>query len=126
MHVGFPLPFLTSADELAEIVKSLVEGAAMGAANLRSRLPFPQLYDSGVVYKVEDSPDEIEEFTFPWVTLARGYGDCDDLCIWRLADLYTAGERARCTVQYRGSELHVQIRRADGSIEDPSEILGMP
>lgn len=125
MQVGFPLPFVSSPDELASIVKGLVEGAAMGAASLRQKLPFPELYSSGVVYREEDSPDGVEEFTLPWQTWERGWGDCDDLCIWRLADLYSAGEKATCSVQFRGQQLHVQVRREGGSIEDPSARLGM-
>ena len=125
MHVGFPLPFVSTPQQLASLVKGLVEGAAVGAASLRSVLPFPELYSSGVIYREEDTPDGVEEFTFPWTTHERGWGDCDDLCIWRLADLLTAGEKASCSVQFRGQQLHVQIRRANGTIEDPSESLGM-
>lgn len=63
--------------------------------------------------------------------LALGHGDCEDLASWRVAELQEAGENAQVYIIH--SELpggqtlyHIQVQRADGSIEDPSVALGMP
>jgi hypothetical protein len=57
--------------------------------------------------------------------------NCDDLAPWRCAELREAGEPAKIRVQWKrdartGQKLfHILVRRADGSIEDPSLKLGM-
>ena len=88
----------------------------------------PNLYDSRVRYGRE--PPGVEEFASIPVILKRGWGDCDDLVGWRVAELRHHGEPAKIRIQWRkfsnNSRLfHVLVRRADGKIEDPSELLGM-
>lgn len=99
----------------------------------------PDPYSSGVVYEPEINafmglPEEFG--TIPWC-IKRGRADCDRLVAWRVAKLRQAGEtRAACNVTVRrfpvrtrpGETIdvyHVTARRDDGSIEDPSAILGM-
>ena len=124
--IGFPLPKkLEDSAYLAVLCKGLLEGAAAAAAHLRGTFPFPSLYQSGVRYRTEQSSEGIEQFCFPWDTFSRGYGDCEDLCIWRLAELLSSGEKASISVEWQGNFLHIQIRRENGSLEDPSERLGM-
>lgn len=88
----------------------------------------PCLYDSGVRYE-EEPKNTIEEFATIPVVLSRGWGDCDDLAPWRVAELQEEGERAHIRVQWKktrnGRLFHIVVRREDGSIEDPSAILGM-
>lgn len=100
----------------------------------------PMLYASGVVYKNEPTGQTFnglpaEEFAAIPVVLARKWGDCDDLAPFRVAELIRAGERAKIRVQWRARRnfdgtlgrkyFHIVVRRADGTIEDPSAKLGM-
>lgn len=110
--------------------------------------PYPPLYESGVVYQREPWSGRVEEFADCRTVLRRGWGDCDDLCAYRLAELLEAGERpARpcsrhvtaepgCTACVSGADIrvywrgpgkpmHVEVRRASGAIEDPSRFLGL-
>jgi len=61
--------------------------------------------------------------------LSRGWGDCDDLAPYRVAELQEAGEKAKIRITWRRvgkrRTYHVLVRRADGRIEDPSRLLGM-
>lgn len=90
--------------------------------------PLYELATAGrVVYRESPTRHLFEDFCLPSVVLARGYGDCDQLCQWRCAELQNAGERALPLIYWRESTdvLHVQVRRADGTVEDPSRLLGM-
>lgn len=57
--------------------------------------------------------------------------NCDDLVSWRIAELRNAGENAKVRLKWqydvsRSSRMyHVLVRRADGTVEDPSLRLGM-
>lgn len=90
----------------------------------------PPLYQSGVRYEQEPEDGKPEEFAAIAPVLARGWGDCDDLGPWRVAELREAGENANIRITWRrragGNRLyHVVVRRGDGRIEDPSRLLGM-
>ena len=96
---------------------------------LRMHPNTPRLYRAGVRYQ-EEPDDGIEEFASIPAIYARGWGDCDDLAPARVAELREQGEKATIRVQWRASPnghklYHVLVRRGDGSIEDPSAILGM-
>ena len=96
----------------------------------------PRLYQSGVRYLEHMPCTEGEEC---WqdvrLCLASGIGNCKELSSWRIAELALGGEHAthditRTRVQRLegGGQLvtyHVRVRRADGTIEDPSRRLGM-
>ena len=91
------------------------------AAERNRALPF--LYRSGVRYMRNDPQ---ERWQLPSETLRRGGGDCEDLAAWRAAELRIAGEPARVVVTRSApGVLHAVVRRADGTIEDPSRRLGM-
>jgi hypothetical protein len=90
----------------------------------------PSIYRSGVRYRNEDPTKGYEDFAIIPSILKRGWGDCDDLCPWRVAELHQAGETgARIRIKWKrtsnGKLYHIQVRRADGRIEDPSRLLGM-
>jgi hypothetical protein len=111
------------------VLESLVE--ALVAANVAFLEAFPRtplLYESGVRYVEEprgrDDWQDIPE------TLSRDKtGDCEDLAAWRIAELRVRGEPARPAIRagmLRGVlTYHVRVRRADGTVEDPSRKLGM-
>jgi len=107
--------------------------------------PIPPLYASGVVYK-EDPPGE-ENWKDCWACLRDGWADCDRLAAWRTAELRAMGIGAEPVLKWQwipraamialgypakllGSSpgvwmVHCLVRFPDGTIEDPSKILGM-
>ena len=73
---------------------------------------------------------KVEDFAAIPAVLERGWADCDDLAPWLCAELRMSGEKAGIRVQWRrlpsGSRLyHIVVRRGDGTVEDPSFMLGM-
>jgi hypothetical protein len=89
--------------------------------------PLPPLYQSGIRYEMEPGHGKgIEDFANPWTTLARQWGDCDDLIVYRLLELLLAGENAHTRAEWLGNAVHVVIRRGNGVEEDPSALLGAP
>lgn len=67
----------------------------------RKGKPLPRLYESGVEYETEPWPKGVEEFADYSTILRRGWGDCDDLCAARVAELQEDGEAADCKVYWR-------------------------
>lgn len=91
--------------------------------------PLPELYRSGVRYEREPWTTH-EEFADALTVLSRGWGDCDDLCAWRVAELLEKGEQANVRIYWRPKRqgnrmMHCQVRRGNGDIEDPSRFLGL-
>jgi hypothetical protein len=124
---------------LAELAQGFLRGVVANNQLIirvykRQGKPIPKLYESGVRYEREPWTDR-EEFADILTVLRRGWGDCDDLCAWRVAELRESGEPdADIRVYWRPVAwkqpkkpmlMHVQVRRADGSIEDPSRFLGL-
>lgn len=129
---------------LAELAKGFLRGVVasnvmtMREARRRGR-PIPALYDATkrelVRFKPEPAGQRFEEFADVLTVLRRGYGDCDDLVAWRVAELIEGNgvrrENATIRIYWRRREpgqplkMHAQVRRADGRIEDPSRFLGM-
>jgi hypothetical protein len=131
------------------VFASLVESVAVGNLYLMRRGKYPPLFGSGVKWQQEPNAGRFEEIASCRRVLARGWGDCDDLCAWLIAEYRLAGEQAKARVYvkfYNGTTLldfdeflaaraagvgrlkslyHVQVRRADQTIEDPSRLLGM-
>jgi hypothetical protein len=88
----------------------------------------PSLYESGVVY--EEEPGERDNWQDIPETLGLGNGDCEDLGCWRIAELrFRAEERATPFITWREvgdrTVYHIAVRRSDGTVEDPSRLLGM-
>jgi hypothetical protein len=95
---------------------------------LRACPSAPSLYESGVVY--EEEPGERDNWQDIPETIGLGSGDCEDLGCWRIAELrFRAEEHATTLITWREvgtrTVYHIAVRRADGSIEDPSRLLGM-
>jgi hypothetical protein len=94
---------------------------------LRQHPHTPALAASGVRYRRE-TPWEREQFLSIPAVLDRGYGDCDDLACWRVAELHahaidTAARPKLVHISPR--VLHIVVQRGNGLIEDPSRQLGM-
>lgn len=93
----------------------------------------PWLYESGIVYKPEDGTEEWPDIP---TLLEAGAGDCEDLVMYRVAELRMR-KRVKCRpfirwrenqkTGYRLYHCLVAITRPDGRfiIEDPSKRLGM-
>ena len=117
------------------VLEHLLE--ALTAANVAYLLIHPHtpnLYESGVRY--EQEPDGRDDWQDIPDTIARRNGDCEDLASWRMAELRVRWRDTKSTwhitvddIPNHAGELvttyHIQIRRPDGRIEDPSRQLGM-
>jgi hypothetical protein len=90
----------------------------------------PELYSSGLRYQREDY-DSVhpEDWRDAIAMLKHGGGDCEDLATLRVAQLQKAGEPARVVFVERphakGRLFHILVERGDGTLEDPSRMLGM-
>jgi hypothetical protein len=107
-----------------DLLMAALEGLVSVNGVILLRPALPPLYRSGVRYRRERGTENWKSCD---QVFASGYGDCEDLCAWRVAELRQAGELgAYVTVIKTGPALwHVQVMRGDGRIEDPSRILGM-
>lgn len=90
----------------------------------------PPLYQSGAFYRQQ--PEYWLAIPAALVSIQTGLGlDCKSLSAWRSGELRVRGGEpgARCVVTPHPTPervvYHVQVRRGDGRIEDPSAILGM-
>lgn len=89
----------------------------------------PPLYASGVRY-ARDGIGYERWKSIP-VAMRDGTGDCKVLAAWRVAELRVSEVDRGATplvVEAGGPysrQWHVVVRRSDGSIEDPSLVLGM-
>ena len=122
------LPFASPRDiDIALAATVIVNLHQMRARRL------PPLYQSGVRYQQEQClsaavPESCERFLTAEQLLAERVGDCDDLSAYRVGELIHTGEdpKARAIVVRPGFGYHAIVMRGDGSIEDPSQLLGMP
>lgn len=119
-QIAATLPIRLDGANLRPIGAAFV---ALAGLDLQRR-PGPALYDSGVRYARE--PAGRERWQLPSETRALGRGDCEDLAVWRVAELRATGEKAKLLLRRSGNRLwHALVRRGNGSIEDPSKKLGM-
>lgn len=133
------VPLVLALESLAKIDEfHFQRGVASGT-------PYPRLYDSGVYYR-EEKPGKEDWPDVPNV-LAQGWGDCEDLAAYRAAELRQYdGIMAMPVIKWRkisAAEMlkqgypkksippdgvylvHCLVRYPNGTIEDPSKILGM-
>jgi hypothetical protein len=122
--------------EKIEVLEYLLN--ALAAANVHYLRHFPHtpaLYASGVRYLQE--PDGRDEWQDIPDTIERRSGDCEDLAAWRMAEIrvregdrlsrwHITVDELRDTRGHPVTTYHIQIRRPNGQIEDPSRRLGMP
>jgi hypothetical protein len=105
---------------MRRVLSALAESyAALVQAGQAQRLP--PLRTTAIRFCPEPQAGTgVEDWADPWTVLSRGHGDCDDLVIYRLTELLLTGERATVSVIWQGSGFHVRVRRANGTLEDPS------
>lgn len=116
-------------DSVRDIESALAATTWLNVEQLRTHR-LPPLYSSGVRYERESClapnvPGACERFLTLRQLISERVGDCDDLACARAAELIRAGERARAYPVRSPVGFHILVRRGDGSIEDPSKILGM-
>jgi hypothetical protein len=137
-------PLQIALEGLTDLDTWQIERARNRAARGLSSAPLPPLYQSGVRYR-EEEPGHEDWLDTPAV-LRQGYADCEDLAAWRAAELRADGFDVEPVIKWqwipremmirqgypadklpsRGVWLvHCCVRYPDGSIEDPSKILGM-
>lgn len=124
---------LLSEAELASAFKALVEAQAECNRVLIRKLGLPPLYSSGVRFRNEPNAGKFENIASAAVCNQRRWGDCDDLVAWRIGELRNTGENATARIYWREHEspkgpirlFHVEVRRGNKEIEDPSRLIGM-
>ena len=120
-------PVLKSPKLFAQFVRAALCSLVMVNYWLRRAGTVPPLYRSGVRFRKE--PRGTETFRCAYGVWRKGHGDCAHLAAWRCADLRAKGEKASLRVKWDVDDdrrlFHVQVRREDGRVEDPSRRLGM-
>lgn len=107
------------------LMQALVEIDVLYLSDYRDT---PPLYETDVIYQIESSEQ--------WKDVPRiiedGWGDCEDLACWRIAELRIKGINARPYIKWQPSprnpvmdRYHAVVKWPDGRIEDPSRSLGM-
>lgn len=125
------IAILTTATGKRDLIRALEIQVLWNVHLMRTR-SLPPLYKSGIRYVREDSPRDphpnmprIERWQMADVLADTKRGDCEDLAMYRVAELRVRGERARIRLTHSGKMWHVTLFRGDGSVEDPSARLGM-
>jgi len=138
VRVIIEIPDMSPARLSRACIALMTGAAAVGLIAEEEHGPAPALYSvRGLRFEREPFTDG-EHFDLPAVCIARGWLDCDDAAIWRLMELHRHGERSRVLGELvRGDtkpgprviwrdgtrSYHGQIRRADGSWEDPTKTI---
>jgi hypothetical protein len=103
------------------VLERALEGLVAIDEWLLQRGLVPRLYASGVKYRWKLPGNGWDHAA---IVAARGSGDCKDVSAWRVAEQRLAGLDAWPHIIHTGGRnYHVQVRYADGRIEDPSAVL---
>lgn len=94
----------------------------------RQQWSFPSIYDWPIRYEAE--PPGLELWASTAALFARGFGDCEDLSCDVTSLWILNGVPARSVLRLQETNatsefFHVVTELPDGSIEDPSLLLGM-
>lgn len=68
-------------------------------SHIQRKTPLPKLYKSGVEFAPEPNQGKWEDFADCLTVLDRGWGDCDDLVAYRVAELRANGEDPKASVK---------------------------
>ncbi len=102
--------------------------AKVNETYLKTHPGTPPLYQAPVRYFFDpNAPDPWQDIPS---TLAKGWGDCEDLACWRIAEYRVKGINARPLIRWRKNPAgkfiyHALLRLPDGRTEDPSISMGM-
>lgn len=113
--------------QFAQTVRALLEALVMQAR--------VEVKQTGPLYRVnpryENEPAGKDSFKTPLLVAHARKGDCAHFSLWRVAELRNAGIAATFDIWIQdprdgtGRTFHVRVRLPDGSVEDPSIVLGM-
>jgi hypothetical protein len=110
--------FEAALEGLTRVNERLMTDPSLGGPSI------PPLYSAGVKYKNE--PRDVWRHAAD--VAKEGWGDCEDLSAYRAAELRVSGDDPGAyvtTYQSGPNRYHAVVARGDGSIEDPSRVLGM-
>ncbi len=118
---------------VALIARGYLSGLVAYNRYLIRRGLMPGLYDTfregKIRFRAEPWAGRFEEFADALTCLRRGWGDCDDLVPWRVAELQEQGIKASIKIYWRERQgktlFHVECRLPNGAVEDVSAYLGM-
>jgi len=112
-----------------EMARHALQAAVAINRGIMAMQHVPRLYEAGLVFRREPNAlikKGIEQFDNCLQVLERGGGDCDDLVAYRVAELQHLGETGADLkiIWPKGTRrYHAQVRREDGTYEDPSRVL---
>jgi hypothetical protein len=124
-------------------IRAILQTLANSYAKRMAKDPLPPLYESGIVFRPEPwAGSGTEDWASPYTAIQRGWGDCDDLVVYRAAELIAQGEPATIVATWLAGtkKHHVLIRRGfpatkylkkwpgpkgvpNNNLEDPSLVL---
>jgi hypothetical protein len=122
-------PLLRTPTVFAEAIRRTLDAVVwLNEQTLRKWPQIPDLYKSGVYFQPE--PPGTESIVDLVQVLRTGHGDCAHLCAWRIAELRVRENvQATCRlvwlIRKDVRSYHVMVRFPDGTVEDPSKVLGM-
>ena len=121
----------SSGDRLSRPFQLQLNCSMQCAAEEMRLRPLPALYSTNVRYQAEPWAGQgVEEFADPYTVLERGWGDCDDLVIYRGGELLARGYQCHARILHdtKTDRYHTQLTRDfDGIVEDPAlQRLGKP
>src|SRR5688572_24684217 len=108
-----------SGEDLAAVARGFLSGVVLNNRLLIRHGLVPRLYESGVRWRNEPWRNECEEFADAVTCLERGWGDCEDLSAWLIAECHEAGEtdadfriygRSRTIGGVVRTAMHVEVR----------------
>ena len=107
----------------ADTFQAALEGLVRVNQLMMRKVQIPPLYNGGIRYQRESE----ETWRTCKEVAGSGYGDCEDLAAYRVAELRNSGIDKNATVHVKKSPagFHALVTRGDGSREDPSAKLGM-
>jgi hypothetical protein len=127
--VQIRLTYPSDAINAETIARALEASASVAESQLNQVPSIYDAIDSGkVVWRPEPRGQGFESFDTPLQVWRRGWGDCDDLVPWLLADLRASGDDpdARAGAYQSGEKKwHCIVVRSNGEIDDPSRWAGM-
>ena len=114
-------------------IQDVLLGYAKAYAREFQRRPLPLFYSCGIRYRPEDPRQAAEEWVDPYTCKERGWGDCDDMVLWRCAEAlhrlhWRDGEPLPCWPAVANlidtETYHVVLRhRGKEQFEDPARIM---
>jgi len=115
----FEIPFSEGA--LRILLEALID---INLMSIRAQA-YPLLYESGVYYQAEEPG--FERFLSIPSVIDQGYGDCEDLACWRIAELRHRGQYAVPYLILTRTDdrlrYHIAVSLSNNVIEDPSDRL---